>query len=95
METNVIDRKHEEITSNEEESPKLKNWFYHGDKSFPYNIEGNILSGNVYDHPKFDNGAYIYTSKVIFINRLVGIGQTMNTTYILIGPEASRQFNKK
>jgi len=45
------------------------------------------LAGNVYDHPRFKDGEHIYTSRVLDLNRELGIAETLNTVYILVGKE--------
>lgn len=80
-------------TSNESDGPKLREWFYYGNKPFPYSVEGNKISGYVYNHPRFKDGTYVYTSKIVYLNLEIGIAQTLNTTYVLIGKEASEPKN--
>ena len=80
MEQNVKEpevAKKEDTSNSEKQSAKLKNWWY----------DGFQLLGNVYDHPRFPDGAEIYTSKVLYINKEIGIAETLNTVYILIGKE--------
>jgi hypothetical protein len=61
------------------QAAKLMNWTYRTWRA--------QLCGNVYDHPRFDDGTYIYTSHVLDLNRELGIAETLNTVYILVGKE--------
>jgi len=87
MSVDIVHDEKIEITSNEDEGPKLENWFYFGDKDFPYTCLGKRISGNVYNHSRFKDGTLIYTSGVEYINKTYRIAKTHNTTYMLIGPE--------
>jgi hypothetical protein len=67
-----------EITKLAEEGkklPKLKHWSRYGSQ----------LLGAVYDHPRFGSGERIITSTVKQMGD--GWAQTLNTLYLLIGPE--------
>ena len=53
--------------------PRLTNWtFYH---------LHNVFTGNVYDHPNFEDGTRITTSRVV--HKSDYHAQTLNTLYIL------------
>ena len=66
-----------ENTSNEKQKAKLENWYQ----------VGPVLYGNVYDHPRHEDGNFVRTSRIIFIKKEIGIAETVNTVYILIGKE--------
>lgn len=63
------------------QSARLEKWSYY------MGYHGPELSGLVYDHPRFADGDFIYTSRVIMINKEIGIAETRNTVYILVGKE--------
>ena len=44
------------------------------------------LHGNVYGHPRFPEGAIVYSSTVNTLDKAVGVAQTHNTVYILGKP---------
>lgn len=69
-----------ENTSKEKQGARLENWYQ---EFFPF----LYLNGNVYDHPLFEDGTFIHTSRVKYINTKLGIAETMNTVYILVGKE--------
>lgn len=50
----------------------------------PYCIPGrHHFHGTVYGHPQFKDGEEIGTSPIVGLNELLGIGETVNTIYIL------------
>lgn len=63
------------------QSARLEKWSYY------MGYFGPELSGFVYDHPRFTDGDFIYTSRVIMINKEIGIAETLNTVYILVGKQ--------
>ncbi len=72
-----------------EEKPKvvLKNWCLeqHPDGVGRYYYR---LTGNAYGHPKYPyitEGESIYTSKLISVDFVTGIAETLNTIYKLEG----------
>lgn len=46
------------------------------------------LQGVVEDHPRFPKDTYVQTSKIIHIDPLRTRAETLNTIYLLVGPEA-------
>ncbi len=79
MEQNVKtpETKKEDTSNPEKQTAKLKNWWY----------TGRLLIGEVYDHPHIPDGKVVNTSKVLYINKEIGIAETLNTVYILLGKE--------
>ena len=59
--------------------PKLYGWTLMPDN--------RIWAERVEDHPVFGDVSDIRTSTVVWIDRLVGLAQTRNTRYILVGKE--------
>lgn len=67
-----VESEHEqEITDGK--CPRLENWWCRG--------VGHSAHGDVYDHPKFSDGAFVHTSIVRYLGP--GYLVTMNTTYVL------------
>ena len=53
-------------------------------------IHGSLadwLEGEVEDHPRLDEGTFVQTSKLLVLNRESNHAETLNTIYILVGPE--------
>lgn len=46
-----------------------------------------ILAGNVYNHPRLENGVKVLTSKIIEMSVKNGFAKTHNTDYILGDPD--------
>jgi len=46
------------------------------------------LEGVVEDHPRLPKDTYVQTSKIIHIDPLRTRAETLNTIYLLVGPEA-------
>lgn len=55
----------------------LRNWSY----------DGSTLYGNVYSHPRLPDGLDVRTSHVLWIDKTIRVAETLNTVYILEGPE--------
>jgi hypothetical protein len=51
---------------------------------------GHILTGNVYDHPRFLDGTFVYTSRIM--GGATQHVETMNTVYKLGTPAAHPQI---
>ena len=61
---------------------RIKNWsLIHGGLA-------DWLTGEVEDHPRFDKGEQVRTSKLLVFNRESDHAETLNTVYVLVGPEA-------
>ena len=45
---------------------------------------GNKLVGNIYGHPKFEDGSFIITSEIVHMNG--EIATTRNSKYVLMNP---------
>lgn len=71
----------EDATPPKKQSARFEKWSYY------MGYYGPELSGLVYDHPRLEDGNFIYTSRVIMINKEIGIAETLNTVYILVGKE--------
>lgn len=52
-----------------------------------YHFEYDYATGHVYGHPKFRDGTYIHTSRIVNFNKRVGVIETLHTFYKLEGYE--------
>ena len=73
----TADKKTEIQDIDDESHPKLRNWTQ----------ISNQVWGEVYDHPRVVDGSHVRTSDIVYINKGIGILQTLNTVYILIDKE--------
>lgn len=74
---------------------RLKNWAIIYAIKNPFlapELNFKILTGNVYDHPKFPDGAVIATSKIVSSNGL-DVTTKSGTVYTLDGP-AHKEFEE-
>lgn len=51
----------------------INNWF----------VASDTLIGNVEDHPRFENGRFVRTSRIVNLDREGGLCETLDTIYIL------------
>ena len=56
---------------------RLSNWYYIAD--------GQALAGQAYGHPRFPDGMFVHTSKIV--NRVESVVETLNTFYELLPEE--------
>lgn len=56
------------------QNARLENW---------YVGEDDLLHGTVYGHPKLPDGTFIYTSRVVSLDKITGKAVTRNTNYEL------------
>jgi hypothetical protein len=69
---------------------KLENWSIVFIKPHDYaapELIYSCLKGNVYNHPKFEGGKYIKTSKLRKLNSKERTAETFNTEYSLGEPD--------
>ena len=72
-------------------TPHIRQWTLvnHDDSAFDTQTGvGCIVSGNIYCHPKFQEGEYIFTSPIVESDGFK-ITTRSGSTYILAGPPAS------
>ena len=68
----------------------LKNWSTVGGSSNPYlapELQTLCLRGEVYGHPKHEDGKRIHSSPVVDLDIDNNTARTLNTEYVLDGPD--------